>query len=79
MLPPLSSMLLILQGAALPYDHKITLEKMYDLYEKYVEEGGDQEKLLGDVIFPVLSVSGFFTENQKESVKSIAAELDSPL
>lgn len=78
-LPALSTMLMIIQAAMLPFNHNIKQIEVFDIFDKYVEEGGDQQKLLADVIFPVLSVSGFFTESQSEDMKEKVKELDSPL
>ena len=78
-LPALSTMLMIIQAAMLPFNHNIKQNEVFDIFDRYVDEGGDQQKLLADVIFPVLSVSGFFTESQSEEVKEKVKELDSPL
>ena len=78
-IPPLDTMLTVIQAAALPYNHGISFEKAQELYDKYTEEGGDQMKLLADVIYSILAVSGFFTENQKTNMQAILKDLDSPL
>ena len=78
-LPPLTVMLTILQAAMLPYNHGIRLADMYKIFDEYVEKGGDQTKLLADVIFPTLSVSGFFTEDQSEEMEERLKDLSSPL
>ena len=78
-LPPLDTMLTILQAAMLPFHHGIRLTELYDIFDAYVDAGGDQTKLLADVIFPTLSVSGFFTESQDEQMKETLKELNSPL
>ena len=38
--------------------------------EQYLREGGSQTDLLSDVIIPVMSVSGFFTETQAAVMES---------
>lgn len=78
-LPPLTTMLTVVQAAMLPFNHGVKLNDLYDLFDKYVEEGGDQQMLLANVIFPVLSVSGFFTESQSEDMQEKVKELSSPL
>ena len=78
-LPPLDTMLTILQAAMLPFHHGVRLTELYSLFDEYVENGGDQTKLLADVIFPTLSVSGFFTETQDEDMKDKLKTLTSPL
>lgn len=63
-LPRLSVMLTIVQAAMLEYQHGIRSDKVTAIYEQYLREGGSQTDLLSDVIIPVMSVSGFFTEAQ---------------
>ena len=62
-------MLTIIQAAAQKYHHKIDFKKVQNLYDEYVENGGSQIKLLSSVIMPILSVSGFFTQNQMEEIQ----------
>ena len=68
-IPPLAIMLTIIQAAAQKYHHKIDFKKVQNLYDEYVENGGSQIKLLSSVIMPILSVSGFFTQNQMEEIQ----------
>ena len=63
-LPRLSVMLTIVQAAMLEFQHGIRSDKVTAIYEQYLREGGSQTDLLSDVIIPVMSVSGFFTEAQ---------------
>lgn len=61
-IPPLSTMLTIIQAAMLEWEHGIKYEKIKQLYDQYTEEGGNQISLYRDVILPTMAVSGFFTE-----------------
>lgn len=72
-LPPLSTMLTIIQAAAAPWNHKISYEKIKKMYEFWCDDGGNQIDLLSKVVMPVLVVSGFFTEEQGNA---IMAELE---
>lgn len=63
-LPRLSVMLTVVQAAMLEFQHGIRSDKVTAIYEQYLREGGSQTDLLSDVIIPVMSVSGFFTEAQ---------------
>ncbi len=63
-LPRLSVMLTIVQASMLEYQHGIRSDKVTAIYEQYLREGGSQTDLLSDVIIPVMSASGFFTEAQ---------------
>ena len=67
-IPPLSTMLTIAQAALLPWQHGMKFEKVKALYDKWVEDGGNQMDFYSRVIIPTLSVSGFFTEDQTESI-----------
>ena len=62
-------MLTIIQAALLKYQHSLTFEKVQRLYDKYIEEGGDQMKLYSDVIMGIMAVSGFFTAEQAEAMQ----------
>ena len=69
-IPPLAIMLTIIQAAARKSHHKIVdFKKVQNLYDEYVENGGSRIKLLSSVIMPILSVSGFFTQNQMEEIQ----------
>lgn len=67
-IPPLSVMLTIIQAAMEPWEHGMTYLKVQDLYDSWTEEGGNQSDLYTKVILPTLSVSGFFTADQAETL-----------
>lgn len=67
-IPPLSTMLTIAQAALLPWQHGMKFEKVKSLYDTWLEEGGNQMDFYSRVIIPTLSVSGFFTADQTESI-----------
>lgn len=46
----------------------MTYLKVQDLYDSWTEEGGNQSDLYTKVILPTLSVSGFFTADQAETL-----------
>lgn len=69
--PSLAVMLTVIQGAAIPWQHGISYSDIEHLYDEWVDaEGGDQNHLLADVVIPILSVSGFFTQEQTEMIRS---------
>ncbi len=78
-LPPLSVMLTVIQAAMLQYQHKINYLTVQNLYDRYTEEGGDQTKLMSDVLMPLLGASGFFTRNQMEILTEEMKDMDSAL
>lgn len=67
-LPPLSVMLTIAQGAMLPWEHGIKYEHVLKMFDQYCEEGGTQLTFLTDVLMPIYKVSGFFSQDQQESM-----------
>lgn len=75
-MPPVSVMLTIIQAAMQAYHHGVTFQRVQSMYDVFVDEGGDQQALLGDVILPILSVSGFFTQNQMDVLTKEIKETD---
>lgn len=76
-IPPLSVMLTVAQAALLYMQHGMKYSKVQALYDKWVEEGGNQMDFYSQVIIPTLSVSGFFTEEQTELImKELSAADD---
>lgn len=67
-MPPLSMMLTIVQASMQKFHHGISYSKVQDLYDIYTDEGGNQTDFFTDVIIEILTVSGFFTDNQTEDV-----------
>ena len=68
-IPPLTVMLTIIQAAMEPWEHGMTFPKIQNLYDIWTdEEGGNQSDLYTKVILPTLSVSGFFTTEQAETM-----------
>lgn len=68
-IPPLGTMLTVIQAAAQEYNHKLDFAKVQALYDQYVEENeGTQLTLYMDVIMPILEASGFFTLSQAETM-----------
>lgn len=78
-LPRLSVMLTVIQAAMDPYNHGTKYKTVENIYDKYLEEGGSQVKLLADVIMPTMAVSGFFTESQAEDLMDKMEDLDKPM
>ena len=75
-MPPLSTMLTIIQAAMLEWEHGIKYEKVQQIYNQYAEEGGNQMDLYKNVIIPTLAVSGFFTEKvAAEILEAVNEEL----
>lgn len=63
--PPLAVMLSITQGAMKTWEHGIKYTDVQNMFDKYCEEGGTQLSFMADVLMPIYSVSGFFSEDQQ--------------
>lgn len=60
-LPKLEGVIAILHASLQKYQHGYTEEKVYDLYDEYIEAGGSFIELI-PVLLDVFKVSGFFKE-----------------
>ena len=69
-LPPLKVMLLLTHGALQKFEHGISFEDTSDLYDEYVDNGGDQATFMADVIVPLLEVSGFMPREKPSEKKA---------
>lgn len=78
-IPPVAVMLTIIQAAMIPYHHGMTYLAVQNVFDQYVEEGGDQNRLMTNVLMPLMGVSGFFTQNQMDILMEEMKELDSTL
>lgn len=78
-LPPLKVMLLLTHGALQKFEHGLSFEDVSDLYDDYVDNGGDQAAFMADVILPMLQVSGFMPrekEGKKKTPKESKAKME---
>lgn len=65
-LPPLKVMLLIVHGALQKFEHGLSLNDVYDLFDSYVDAGGSQAELMTDVILPLFETSGFIPKDKEK-------------
>lgn len=63
----LEKVLIILHGSIQKFNHGVTMEQVYDLYDIYVDEDGSFMDLVS-VLIDVLSTSGFFNKAQMEAM-----------
>lgn len=75
-LPAVADMLTVIQAAMRTYQHGMTFLAVQGLYDKYIDEGGDQNNLMAEVLMPLLAVSGFFTPSQEEMLAQEMKDLD---
>ena len=74
-LPPLGTMLTVIQAALMVFQHNIKFVDVQTMYDDFVDEGGDQTELLKEVIMPLMAVSGFFTLAQATELQKEMEEL----
>lgn len=67
-IPPLSVMITVVQAAAAPWTHKLKYENVQKLYDKWTEDGGDQITFYTQIVMPTMVVSGFFPQDQADSI-----------
>lgn len=67
-LPPVGTLLTVVQASMEKFEHNIGFSVVTDIYDKYVEEGGDMTTLMNDVIMPLLSNGGFFTQEMEQEL-----------
>lgn len=73
--PPLTVMLGIVHGAMKTWHHGIKYEDVQKMFDRYCEEGGTQMTFMVDVLMEVYKVSGFFSENQAETMDAKMEEV----
>lgn len=69
-LPALNELLTILYGSLQKY-HSVKMNEVCDLYDEYVDNGGDLTGLI-ETITEVLKVSGFFRETKTETEEIVS-------
>lgn len=65
-LPALSDMLTILHASLQCYEHGISKDDVYDIYDKYIESGNTYVDFIA-VIMEICKTSGLFKEEKKGS------------
>jgi hypothetical protein len=73
-MPPLAMMLTITQGAMKTWEHGVKYADVQNMFDKYCEEGGTQLSFLTNVLIPIFTVSGFFSEDQQTEVDRMLEE-----
>ena len=67
-LPPLKVMLTITHAAMQQFNSGIKERDVYEIFDKYIDEGGSQLDFFSNVFMEIYKVSGFFTPNQTEEL-----------
>lgn len=63
-IPPLKIMLEILHASMQKFHHGMSKDKVCELFDTYVDEGGSQIEFFTNVLMQVFNASGFFTVAQ---------------
>jgi hypothetical protein len=75
-IPPLNVMLQVTHYAIKDYNHSIKLNDVYDLFDKYCEEGGSQLDFYQKVYMGIFQVSGFFTPSMMTEMQKGMEEIE---
>lgn len=77
--PKITELLIMLHAALQKFNQGLKLEDVYNLYDEFIDSGGEFADLM-EVVFEVFEVSGFFKKEQveemmkKEQVKEMMKE-----
>lgn len=64
-IPNLEDLIIILHASMQAYNHKITMDDVYGIYDEFVDEGNTMLDLI-PIILEIFKVSGFFKEEEAE-------------
>lgn len=67
-IPTLETMLTIITKATEKFNHGITKEDVFEMYDDFVDEGHTQAELFATVVMGVFGASGFFSLKMKEQM-----------
>jgi len=70
-LPSIETVVTVLHGSLQAYQHGITMDDAYEIYDRYIENGGSYAGMMRELV-EVLKISGFFkaaptTETSKKA------------
>lgn len=65
-MPKLGDVLIMLQAMLQPYHHGMNMDKVYDLFDKYVDEGHSMFDLI-PVFIEVFQESGYISQNKADN------------
>lgn len=68
-MPALKIMLTITHYSMKDYNSNIKFKDVQNLFDKYLDEGGNQLEFFSNVVMDIYKVSGFFTEAQTEMME----------
>lgn len=65
-LPPITSLVAVLYASLLQYNHGITMDKAYDIFDDYLADGNTATDFI-DVILEIYKVSGIIKGDSKNA------------
>lgn len=68
-LPTIGDIIIILHASLQAYEHNMTMDKVYELYDNYIAEGHTQIEML-PIIAEVFKVSGLIPEEAEIETKN---------
>ena len=77
--PPMGTVVTLLQAAMQKYHHGIKSYTVEGIIDDYLDSGGSQMSLLIDVIYPLMYDAGFFTEAMLTAITKEIKEMDTTL
>lgn len=78
-IPSMRTVVSILQGAMIKFQHGVKSSEVADLVDEYIESGKTLMDLLGDVIYPLMQDAGFFTSAMMAEIKKELKNIDTNL
>ena len=72
-LPSLADLITILHASLQSMEHGITMDKAYELYDEFVDNGHTMMDLI-PIILEIFKVSGFFTEEQVKNAQEVEVQ-----
>lgn len=70
-IPSLRTMITITHAAMQRYNHGTKLADVYGMFDRYVENGGNQVSFYTDVYVPIFQVSGFFPREEASDPQTL--------
>ena len=68
-MPSLEPIIIMLHASLQKYNHSITLDGTYDIYDEYIEEGNTMMDMV-NVIMEIMKASGLIPEEAEEEGKN---------
>lgn len=74
-MPPLRTMLMVTHASMSRFNHNIKMTDVYEIYDRYIQNGGSQVDFYTDIYVKIFQASGFFPQEQAEEIGEKLDEL----